>query len=144
MIKIFEVATDMKERLVQYTDMRSQLYKQVSLLSTAAEKGWIGEQFKFFVKNNTGGSAALESGGRISTATHPMFLPTLFCKHKKAKIACTVSKRLHSTNPNRRLSILQFLPNRQVSRRPPPRCRLGLPLLCLRRVPLKRGRGFTM
>jgi len=49
----------------------SQLYKQEALIKRAAEYGWIGERFKFFIENNTGGSAVQDLTERISK--HPLY-----------------------------------------------------------------------
>lgn len=49
----------------------SQLYKQETLIKRAAEYDWIGEQFKLFIKNNTAGSAVLESTKSIGK--HPLY-----------------------------------------------------------------------
>ncbi|OCL03571.1 hypothetical protein AOQ84DRAFT_302541 [Glonium stellatum] len=51
--------------VVDCPDM-SQLYKQESLLQTAADYGWTNERFRFFIKNNTAGSAVIESTESIS------------------------------------------------------------------------------
>lgn len=62
-------------RVVQYPEM-SQLYKQKTLIERAEECGWIGERFKLFIKNHTGGSAVLESTESISK--HPFVLEEPF------------------------------------------------------------------
>ncbi len=59
-------------RLVKYSEAAdgvaedSRLYKQDLLIKTAEERGWIGERFEYFIKNNTAGSAVLHTPDSIS------------------------------------------------------------------------------
>ncbi len=59
-------------RLVKYSEAAdgvaedSRLYKQDLLIKTAEERGWIGERFDYFIKNNTAGSAVLDTPDSFS------------------------------------------------------------------------------